>query len=428
MMADEIKILDVENIKLNKLREICQTIPDVCLNLILEYSHCFEGKLKCLLKGHKLISGVEQLPNGKIISFGGYWWEHPDEYNFYIQDNDSIDNTIRIWDCKTGKLLLLIDNMEWILQFLILKNSNVCIRDNTGIKIYDTNTGEIISNFSESITPSRNFINELLDGRIIFDMDTTDQWKIIILDPKTQVTEIHYPKYKFYNKSSINKSTAVLPNDKFAAVIIKDNKYQICLFDLSIGFQNPEYILYYDTYIHNINIQLHVISNNQILFYKSHTFPVIIDFTLKTSEIINLDKVMGYPKCRITNMQFISPNKGLFSLNIENSIDCVFLILNFITFKFNLYRTNSYIPSVNIIFNYILEDQIVYGNGTYREIIVYDFKDSKTIIKHRFKTCDVPTEIVEHIYRSDRTSSGIILNNLNIIIPTKNIGELAIYY
>ena len=34
-----------KNLTLSELRDYILKIPDVCLNIILEYSHCFEGKI-----------------------------------------------------------------------------------------------------------------------------------------------------------------------------------------------------------------------------------------------------------------------------------------------------------------------------------------------------------------------------------------------
>jgi len=408
-MTEEIKISDCGNIELNELREICRTIPDVCLNLILEYSYRFAGKLKCLLKGHKIISNVGQLPNRKIISVG----DHSTEINELIEDT-----TIRIWDHKTGKLLLLIDNMEWIRKHLILKNSNICIKDRNGIKIYDTNTGEIISKFSYYAEPRYSFINELSDTRIIFNMDTRDQSKIILLNPMTQVTEIYSTEDNFYNKSLYNKSTLVLPDGKFVGVIKKNFEYKLCLFDPSLGFQTPESIISHktdpieDTEI----IQLEAISNNRVLFYEYRKFPMIVDFKLKTVKEIDLNKILNLNDCFILKIQLISPSKGLFLITRSDIPGCIFLLLNFDTFDFKLYSTihdsSSYLTT---IFNLILEDQIIYENSS-KEIIICDLdtKNSTSINTRKFQHSNAPI--------------GTILNNLNIVIPTQNKGELAIYY
>jgi len=391
-----------KNIELNELREICHMIPDVCLKIILEYSHSFEGKLRCLLIGHKLVSEVKQLPNGKIISFGEHSWRNCE----YIEDN-----TIRIWDNKTGKLLLVIDNFEWIIQYLILKNNNVCIRDTNRIKIYDTNTGEIISKFHVKFDPIYRFINELSDNNIIFNNGSNDQLNIILLNTKTQDIKIYQTKYNFYNKSIRNLSTVVLSNNKFVAVIREGYEYQICLFDIH-NFQTPESIISYKTdNMEFENIHLEIISNDRVLFHVYRRFPIIVDFKSGTIKEIDINKILNLNDCFILKLEIISQDKGLFLIN-RDIPGCTFLILNFDTFEFNLYSSINHLDS---IFNFVSENQIVFGRSN--EIIVCDLdsKNSTANVKYKFKCCS-------------NSGCGTILNNLNIVIPTENKGELAIYY
>lgn len=166
-------------------------------------------------------------------------------------------------------------------------------------------------------------------------------------------------------------------------------------------------------------IQLESISNNRVLFFEYPRFPIIIDFKYGSINEINLNKILNINDCYIFKIEIISPDKGLFL--IEVNYISKFLILNFDTFEYNTYLNNhTPVCYLNSIFTLITKDQIVCGNK-YHNVIVYDLNSKKLTSIVKFKILINDDMFTYRI-------SGILLSNLFLALPTKIQGELAIYY
>jgi len=403
-------------LKVKLLRNYILKIPDVCLNIILEYSHCFEGKIIKKFGDEKPIERIEELPNGQIMTLGKV---SP------IDDNYESNPELQIWNPISGICILTVPlYYERLINYLILQNGNIIIIERE-ITIYDTLTGKIL--FQEPNIHGQNIFlqSELHDGRIIVALRDASYsstreygiWDINI----NEITRIHQGS-KFY----ISLKVPILSNGKFVLLEITDG-LKFYLFNPDNSLETI--ICHPDEKIKINNIRITTIGNKLLLTSRFNVLTTclydllftIIDFETYTirSFSLNLDLIS------IESIEVLSLNKILITQTCFNYN--TFSILNLDTEEI---YTNTYSPYPESESSMIGYDNHFIGVISNDQIALFhsssDTDDGHIKIfnlNSESKTPKLHFDLEIHTY----ASYGTVLSNKTIIAGTKNYTEIAIY-
>jgi len=404
---------NIKNLKLNEINKIIPKIPDVCLLIILEYSRYFEGKCIKNFLSDKVILEVKELPNDKILIC---------RKNPRGEFTVSMHSDVQIWDINFKTCILNIKSIyDAENSYLILINDRILI-SNEGLIVYDTNTGEIITQITHPINGLFVEHCELNDTQIIistiignFPKHVEYQiWNLITND----ISKIHSTK-----KFSIDASgPSVLSNGKFVLIIkSEDLNLDLYLFNPKIGFDIEEKILYWKNDINIVfdDINTLVINNKLILYFpntNNNNIIIIFDFDTDIIQYFRTHDNFKIDSIRIMNNDILIVQTQFNQYN--------FTILNPYSLIFKEY---TFIESIqNNIDEYEYESYFI-GSISDNQLALF-YSDSLyggkiLILKLNLDSIDIEYNIPIH----PNSKYGTILSNNRLLAGTQNYNELAIY-